>query len=100
MDFRSIDKEGTNIGFWFSFFFQFCDIENLTNFSKNKMFNFYFGENPQLFFKKKTKFVPKFVKYHESKLIYCLLFTILRPFGSKESIRRKVDHGGQIVLWY
>jgi len=27
-------------------------------------------------------------------------FTILRPFGTKESIRRKVDHGGQIVLWY
>jgi hypothetical protein len=64
------------------------------------MFNFYFGENPQLFFQKKTKFVPNFVKYHESKLIYCLLFTILRPFGSKESIRRNVDHGRQIVLWY
>jgi len=30
----------------------------------------------------------------------CLLFTILRPFGTRESIRRKVDHGGQIVLWY
>jgi hypothetical protein len=29
-----------------------------------------------------------------------LLFTILRPFGIRESIRRKVDHGGQIVLWY
>jgi hypothetical protein len=24
----------------------------------------------------------------------CLLFTILRLFGTKESIRRKVDHGG------
>jgi hypothetical protein len=24
----------------------------------------------------------------------CLLFTILRPFGTKESIKRKVDHGG------
>jgi len=29
----------------------------------------------------------------------CLLFTILRPFGTRESIIRKVDHGGQIVLW-
>jgi hypothetical protein len=33
-------------------------------------------------------------------IIYCLLFTILRPFGTRESIKRKVDHGGQIVLWY
>ncbi len=33
-------------------------------------------------------------------LVYCLLFTILRPFGTRESIRWKVDHGGQIVLWY
>jgi hypothetical protein len=32
--------------------------------------------------------------------VYCLLFTILRPFGTKKSIRRKVDHRGQIVLWY
>jgi hypothetical protein len=32
--------------------------------------------------------------------VYCLLFTILRPFGTRESIRQKVDHGGQIVLWY
>jgi hypothetical protein len=31
---------------------------------------------------------------------FCLLFTILCPFGTRESIRRKVDHGGQIVLWY
>jgi len=30
----------------------------------------------------------------------CLLFTILHSFGTRESIRRKVDHGGQIVLWY
>jgi len=29
---------------------------------------------------------------------FYLLFTILRPFGTRESIRRKVDHGGQIVL--
>jgi hypothetical protein len=28
------------------------------------------------------------------------LFTILCPFGTKESIRQKVDHGGQIVIWY
>jgi hypothetical protein len=28
----------------------------------------------------------------------CLLFTILHPFWTRESIRRKVDHGGQIVL--
>jgi len=25
--------------------------------------------------------------------VYCLLFTILRLFGTRESIRRKVDHG-------
>ncbi len=34
------------------------------------------------------------------KSVYYLLFTILRPFGTRESIRWKVDHGGQIVLWY
>jgi hypothetical protein len=28
----------------------------------------------------------------------CLLFTILCPFGTKESIRQKVDHGGPLVL--
>jgi hypothetical protein len=33
-------------------------------------------------------------------LHFCLLLTILRPFGTRESIRRKIDHGGQIVLWY
>jgi len=33
-------------------------------------------------------------------LQFCLLFTILRPFGIRESIRQKVNHGGQIVLWY
>jgi hypothetical protein len=31
---------------------------------------------------------------------FCLLFTILCPFGTRESIRRKVDHRGRIVLWY
>jgi nicotinamide riboside transporter PnuC len=31
---------------------------------------------------------------------FCLLFTILHPFETRESIRRKVNHGGQIVLWY
>ncbi len=34
------------------------------------------------------------------KKLNCLLFTILHPFGTRESIRRKVDCGGQIVLWY
>jgi hypothetical protein len=28
----------------------------------------------------------------------CLLFTILRSFGTTKSIRRKVDHGRHIVL--
>jgi hypothetical protein len=28
------------------------------------------------------------------------MFIILRLFGTRESIRRKVNHGGQIVLWY
>ncbi len=32
--------------------------------------------------------------------VYRLLFTILRSFGTRESIRRKVNHGRQIVLWY
>ncbi len=32
--------------------------------------------------------------------VYCIFFIILRLFGTRESIRRKVDHGGQIVLWY
>jgi hypothetical protein len=31
---------------------------------------------------------------------FIVLFTILRPFETRESIRRKVYHGGQIVLWY
>jgi len=30
----------------------------------------------------------------------CLLFTILHPFGTRESMRRKANHGRQIVLWY
>jgi hypothetical protein len=30
----------------------------------------------------------------------CLLFTILPPFGIRKSIKWKVNHGGQIVLWY
>jgi len=33
-------------------------------------------------------------------MFICLLFTILRPFGIREYIKQKVDHGGQIVLWY
>jgi hypothetical protein len=36
--------------------------------------------------------------------LFCLdfgkLFTILRLFGTRESIRRKADHGGHIVIWY
>jgi hypothetical protein len=32
------------------------------------------------------------------RLINAPLVIILRPFGTRESIRRKVDHGGQIVL--
>jgi hypothetical protein len=32
--------------------------------------------------------------------VYYLLFTTLCPFGTKESIRWKVDNGGQIILWY
>jgi hypothetical protein len=32
----------------------------------------------------------------------CLLFTVYNfcPFGTRKPIRRKVNHGGQIVLWY
>ncbi len=30
------------------------------------------------------------------RFLGALLITILRPFGTRESIRRKVDHGGQI----
>ncbi len=29
-----------------------------------------------------------------------LLFIILHMFGTRKSIRQKVDHGGQIILWY
>jgi len=32
--------------------------------------------------------------------VYNCMSTIVRPFETRESIRRKVDHGGQIVLWY
>jgi hypothetical protein len=39
-------------------------------------------------------FVSKKTKTNE------VLFTILCPFEIRESIRRKVDHEGQIVLWY
>ncbi len=35
-----------------------------------------------------------------SFLIFICLFTILCPFEIREFVRRKVDHGGQIVLWY
>jgi hypothetical protein len=31
--------------------------------------------------------------------VVCLLFTILHLFGTRKSIRRNVNHGGQIVLW-
>ncbi len=34
------------------------------------------------------------------QLINCLLYTILCAFGTRGSIKRKVDHGRQIVLWY
>jgi predicted membrane protein len=29
-----------------------------------------------------------------------LLFTILRPFWTRTSIKRKADHGRYIVFWY
>jgi hypothetical protein len=44
-----------------------------------------------------------FISFHNhylSENFRILLFTILLPFGTRESIRRKVDHGRQIVLWY
>jgi hypothetical protein len=55
-----------------------------------------------------TKITPIFqMKYSFLYLIFTFwqifctkLFTVLRPFGTKESIRQKVDHGGQIILWY
>jgi hypothetical protein len=34
------------------------------------------------------------VKPKANTVVYCFLFTILHPFGTRESIRRKVDHGG------
>jgi hypothetical protein len=37
---------------------------------------------------------------HHTINFACLLFTILRPFETRESIRQKVDNRGQIVLWY
>jgi hypothetical protein len=36
----------------------------------------------------------------KKRIFLNILFTILRPFGTRESIRRKVDHGRQIVFWY
>jgi hypothetical protein len=36
------------------------------------------------------------ITMNDTQIENCLLFTILRPFGTRESIRRKVDHGGQI----
>jgi hypothetical protein len=36
-------------------------------------------------------FFPKQIENHY--YIYCLLFIILHPFGTRKSIRRKVDHG-------
>jgi hypothetical protein len=43
-----------------------------------------------------------FISWISVDLNNCLLilFIILCPFGTRESIRRKVDLGGQIVLWY
>jgi hypothetical protein len=32
--------------------------------------------------------------------LICLLFIILLPFGTRKSIKWKIDHGGQIVFWY
>jgi hypothetical protein len=40
------------------------------------------------------------VNVNHLNLHVCILFIILCPFGTRKSIRRKVDHGGQIVLWY
>jgi len=35
-----------------------------------------------------------------SVYLFVCLFTILHPFGTRESITQKVDHGGQIVFLY
>jgi hypothetical protein len=45
-------------------------------------------------------FCVQVVQTNNNEYVYSLLFTILCPFGTRESIRRKVDHGGHIVLWY
>jgi hypothetical protein len=37
---------------------------------------------------------------HNCSVVYCLLFIILCPFWIRESIRRKVNHGGQIDFQY
>jgi hypothetical protein len=41
-------------------------------------------------------------EYHKIVVLaqHYLLFTILHPFGTRESIRGKVDHERQIILWY
>jgi hypothetical protein len=49
---------------------------------------------------KGTKKRPQRARVNQHPLVHCLLFTILHPFGTRKSIRRKADHGGQIVLWY
>ncbi len=53
-----------------------------------EIFEIFFCSSEYIFFPVKNS----------SILQNCLLFTILRPFGTKKSIRWKVD--GQIVLWY
>jgi hypothetical protein len=59
------------------------------------------------FEKKPTKYMGRLQSnpsigwvHPKSKCAFCLLFTVLHPFGTKKSIRRKVDHGKQIVFWY
>jgi len=36
--------------------------------------------------------------YYNNAYVYWLLFIILHMFGTRESIKWKIDHGGQIVL--
>jgi hypothetical protein len=62
------------------------------------LFFFFNWEIFEIFFCS-SEYIYIFVK-NSSILQNCLLFTILRLFGTKKSIRWKVDHGGQIVFWY
>lgn len=51
------------------------------------------------YFKFKSSSDQEFKRHSSKKMWVCSLFTILHSFETKEFIKRKADHGEQIVLW-